>query len=480
MGGTLESNQEKGEEAMVQKKQEKKDLDTSLKESKKDPLPSKEKKAPKPSPKSQALPQEIADFRLEIHEVKTALPNPVWFIPSDKPIVVVSIVFKDAGRKNLNATYPGLDAFIAPMLIRGAGSYDHYTMMEKLVDNGASLDFHVGSDDSVGTLWAPAPSYKEPLQLAVLALTQPKLPSRFFEKIRKESLLGLEESLKIPETHLYEGLQKHFYPEGHPYRCSLEQIREGLKHAKVKDIRHYLKYLSQENLLIVVLGPRDKEKEIVQDIEKEFLKIPKTGIQPVQGDKPILQPKEDLHIEFDVPQTLIASEQRGFGRKDPHFFAKKLAVAVVAGHSLHSMLYREIRTKHGLAYSCGGSNIENSLCSTLYFFVGTQTEKAEESKKFLKELLRKVQKEGISKADFETAKKMFLGSFVVDRDSSTSIAHYVGTMRGFGYTLPEIQDYLQNYKKLPYEDVNKASKEVFNPDTLCFVTVGQKNAKKHI
>lgn len=58
-------------------------------------------------------------FRAEIHEHDIGLPHKVWFIPSDHPIVCLSLVFEDAGAKNVNATHPSLPMFLWPMLLRG-------------------------------------------------------------------------------------------------------------------------------------------------------------------------------------------------------------------------------------------------------------------------------------------------------------------------------------------------------------------------
>lgn len=412
-------------------------------------------------------------FKVDIHEHKTLLPHNIWFIPLDKPIVSLTIVFKDVGMKNINQKHPALDLFLGAMLSKGAGQYDSYQFLEILYDNGAALNFFVDDDHFCCEISAPWVSYKEPFSLGLLALLKPKLPRGYFKTLRKENMISFEESLKDPKTHLSEASNKHFYPENHPYRASLEKIKADIVNIKTKDIREYLEFLSQQNAYVVISGPKEQEEEIVKYVETMLLQLPLQGKQTVQGVFEKNTNLKDLHVDFDIPQSIITARQKGFDRNDPHYYAKKLAFAIVAQPSLHSLLFQEIREKKGLAYSCFGKSVEKTLESFLYFYIGTRNETAKESENILKNILADIRKNGVKQRDFEITKKEYLGSLVVGLDSSSKFMSYVVNKRILGFSASETKDFLEGYEKLTYADVKKASQEIFDPQGLVFVSIGK-------
>ncbi|MDR1907840.1 MAG: insulinase family protein [Holosporales bacterium] len=427
-----------------------------------------------PAPKRAAL-SNIAppSFHINIHKVKTALPQEVWFIPSDKPIVAVSVVFKDAGSKNFSKTHPSLGMFVSEMLGKGAGKYDKYKFQEATYDCGASFSLSIDTDHAYVSLWAPDTSYNKALELGAIALLDPKLPKSDLNKMKIEEMVGYEEYLQRPEPHLREALNKLFYPENHPYRASLERTRKDISQVSTDDIRNYLKFLAQNNAYVVVTGPKEKEQEIVAHIEKMLLQFPLNGVPTVSGTFARNTELKDAHIEFDVPQSIIAARSDGFDRKSSGYFAKKLAFAVVAQPSLHSMIFREIREKHGLAYRCYGLNIENDLDSYTYFNIGTKNESTKKAIEELKKLIGRVHENGISEEDFDTTKREVLGSLIVDLDSSSKFVGFVVDKRIRGFSAEQIGDYMSGYASVTLAEANAASKEIFNPNKLVFISIGK-------
>jgi predicted Zn-dependent peptidase len=410
------------------------------------------------------------DFCIDIHEVKTSLAHSVWYIPSDRQFVSMLIVFLDAGMKNVNGTHPAVSSFL-DMLMKGCGKLDQYAFLETLYDNGATINFANDVDHAFLSFWAPFASYKVPLSLIPDMCLAPRLPNKWFEKTRIDVLNNFRESLKDPSTHLHEAMNAAFYPDKHPYRASLARMESDIKSIKPQDIRDYMKLLCQGNAVVVVVGPKDNEAEIVENIEKMLSAFPVEGAPVVTKYGPINTPEHDIHVPFDIPQTMIAGRQPGFNTTDPNYYAKRLVFAIVARPSLDSLMYENVRGSHGLAYYCHGKACINSGDASLEYAAGTRNETAEAAKSIMKETCANVAKKGVSKDDFNLAKKEIAGGLVVGLDSSSSKLSFCINNRVLGRTLEETQNQQNLLKNVSFEEVNAAGKDTFDKN-IVFVTVG--------
>lgn len=433
----------------------------------------KSDKSTAPSYASTTKAPEIPEFKVDIREIKSGLPNTIWFIPTDKQIVSVCVVFKDAGTKNFSKTHPSLDRFVPDMLLKGAGKFNYPEFLEAMSDNGASIDFSIDMDHANASVWVPFQFFKEAFNLMVLTLTKPKLPNKYLKMMKKDALVNFEESLKVPHTLLAEAFNKLFYPDNHPYRVSLDQVKNDITQISTSDIRDYLGYLSQSNAYVVVLGPKEKQEEIVAHITAALNALPLHGKTTITGTFAVNTDAKDTHVDSDVPQSVILARTLGFNKTDPEYFAKRLALAVVAQPSLNSMMFRRIREELGLAYSCYGRLYDAPLDQCLKFFIGTQSATASTARAELKGLLEQVGTKGISQADFHTTKQEMLGSTIVGLDSSSKIVSFVASKRVDGYSAPEVTHYTSKYASVSYEQANAAAKSMFSKLKLVFVSVGR-------
>lgn len=414
-------------------------------------------------------------FQFDIREHDIGLPHKVWFMPSDKPIVCASFIFMDAGAKNVNKTHPSLSEFLAPMLKQGAGPYDRQRLHELLYDSGAYIDFTVTFEHAKVGFWAPFASYRQAVDLLMAMAMKPKLPRKHFEKLRNELQIGFEESLKEAGTHLGEAWNASCYPDDHPRRVSLSQYKEDLKKIRVEDLREYLKLLSRENVAIVVLGPRDHELEIVNDLKAVLGGLPEKPKETIvkSWNAQRKEDTRDVHVEFPVPQTMLAAWMPGFDEDDPDFCTKMLVFNVVCGSSLQSLLYQEVREKRGLAYYCYGRGCTSVKDPYFKISAGTQGKSLEEFKHVIRDIFAKVCREGIPQETFQNIKKELQSGELSHLDSTGSIVGYIAGRRSDGWSIKRIQEFSTNLEKVTYQHANEVAKKMFTPEKLRFVDVGQ-------
>lgn len=411
----------------------------------------------------------------DIHEHDIGLPHKIWFIPTEKRIVCLQIMFKDAGRKNINAIHPSLPSFLHSIVGKGAGSYDSQRVREIVYDSGAKIHFSMDQENGYFSLWAPAPSYREALDLGLLMITRPKLPQRDLEQLRKTLLIDHEESLKSPNTHLGEAWNAAFYVGKHPYRASLVAVKKDLQNLKIQDIRHYLRLWSQENAVVVVLGPKELEEEVVQYVRQALLTLPAKPDKEIltTWDSQLSSDTSDVHVEFSVPQSVVAIRIPGFDDKDPDFCTKKILFEVVCGHSMQSCLYQEIREKLGLAYYCYGRFVTDPHDPHIQILLGTQGASLDLAKKALRTAFSKVGQEGVPRSQFQNIKQEVVGRQVSWIDSSGRLVGYILSQRSRNWSLAQVQRYMSDLSQVTHEQVNECAKKIFKNISMRCVDVGQ-------
>lgn len=423
---------------------------------------------------------ELEDFAVDVHVHKTALPHEVWFVPVNKPVVSLAVIFRGAGERCCNATHPALSDFLG-ILWKGAGKNDNFAFAKKLYDAGGTLKFRIGLDNGTFTLRAPMETFEKVLELGLDALTDPRLPSREMGRLREALRSRFQEDLKDPGTLLSEAANAQVYPDAHPYRCPLARQGEDIDRLKTRDIREYLKFLGQNNAIVVVSGPRDKEAEIVKRVEVALLRLSAQGKPLPTFTTEIRHDARDQDVPFGIPQVMVQARMNAYSdfpfersADDPLYFARRLAFAIVVQPSLNSMLFRKIRTELGLAYSCGGVIRQGDLDQSLGFFLGTQRGTFEQAMKVMQQLFADVVKNGVSRKDFEITKREFLGSLVVGLESSSDFVHYIGHRRLQGFSPEQIKVFMKNYRDVTYEQVCTVAKKLFD-QPMIRVSIGSRS-----
>lgn len=423
---------------------------------------------------------EIRDFALDVHVHKTSFPHDIWFVPVNKPVVSLTVIFRGVGERCCNLTHPALSDFLG-ILWKGAGKNNPFAFAKKLYDAGGSLNYRMGLDNAFFSAWAPVETFETVLELGLDALTRPRLSGRLLKRAREKARSRFAEELNDPGVLLNEAANAQIYPDTHPYRSSLEREGQDIDRLQARDIKEYLTFLGQDNALVVVSGPKDREDEIVQQIERTLQRLPVRGKPLPMFDAQMRTDVQDLDLPFGIPQVMVRMRMDTCSdvpyersADDPLYFARRLAFAIVAQPSLNSMLFRKIRTELGLAYSCGGIIRQSDLDQSLSFFLGTQRGTFAQAMKAVQDLFAHVVQKGVSREDFEMTKREFLGSLAVSLESSSDFVNYIGLRRLQGFSPEQIRTFMKNYKDVTFEQVCAVAKKLFD-HPMTRVSIGSRS-----
>jgi predicted Zn-dependent peptidase len=227
-------------------------------------------------------------------------------------------------------------------------------------------------------------------------------------------------------------------------------------------------------MMLGVWGDFDT-KEMIKKIEEAF-----KGWEKVDMDLP---PAPEVQYEFrptvnvirkdDINQTNIYLGHIGGLKSNPDYFALILMNRVL-GSGFTSRLFRNVRSRKGLAYSVFG-NYSANYDFLGVFYVGCQT-KSEATVQAIRAMVEEVKKmtEGeVTDEELALAKESYLNSFVFNFDTKGEIVRRLMTYEYFGYPPDFLEKTKENIEKVTQKDVLRVARKHLRPDKIQILAAGR-------
>jgi predicted Zn-dependent peptidase len=251
-------------------------------------------------------------------------------------------------------------------------------------------------------------------------------------------------------------------------------------------VAFHKRFYHPNNVMLAVWGDFDT-KQMVAKIgdtfkgwEKADMEVPKPFFAPrssTKGGAPQVQydfrSTVNLIRKDDINQSAIFLGHIGGMMNDPDYYALTMMNAVL-GEGFTSRLFRNVRSRKGLAYSVFG------VYSAGYdhpgvFYVGCQT-KSESTVYAIRAMIEEVKKMTVSEVTDEElalAKDSYLNSFVFNFDSKGQIINRLMTYEYFGYPADFLEKTKENIEKVTKEDVLRVAQKHLKPDKMQVLAVGR-------
>lgn len=234
------------------------------------------------------------------------------------------------------------------------------------------------------------------------------------------------------------------------------------------------KYFGPNNAMLAVWGDFDTE-EMVEKIEKAFEKWEKVDLQLPEVPKVSYEFRKTVNVvrKDDVNQSNVYLGHIGGLRSDPDYFAL-IVMNRILGGGFTSRLFRNVRSREGLAYSVFGAYSANYDFPG-EFYVGCQT-KSESTVYAIQAMLREVEKmreSEVTDEELALAKDSFLNSFVFNFDTKGEVVNRLMTYEYYGYPADFLLKIKENVEKVSRGDVLRVAKKHLKPDKVQILAVGR-------
>ena len=304
----------------------------------------------------------------------------------------------------------------------------------------------------------------------------PSLPAVELEKLRKQSLSGLQAAKESPDAIAANVVNRLAYGKNHPYGDI--ETEETVKNVTLADIRKFFAtYWKPNNAYLVLVGDisAPEAKALAElnfktwkrgDVPKQTYEAPKTPAKTYIAivDRPS---STQSVINFITPLPLKP------GSPDV------IPVSVmnnILGAGSTSRLFMNLREKYGFTYGAYSNVKSDRLIGSFTASASVRNEKTDSAVgQFLNEFNR-IRTEPLSDTAVRNMKNFLSGSFARSLENPGTIAAFaLNTAR---YNLPEnyYQDYLKNLAAVTPQSAQTVASKYVIPNQMHIIIVG--NAKE--
>ena len=358
---------------------------------------------------------------MNIQEVKSSSGVTAWLVEDySVPIIAINFAF-EGGTTQDPAGKEGLTNLMTGLLDEGAGKLDSEAFQSRLDDAGAEMRFSSGRDTIYGSMRFLADQKDDALDLLRMAINEPRFDQAPLDRVRAQVVSGILASARDPKQAAEIKWSQALYGN-HPYARRDEGTEKTLGSITPKDLHAVHDALfAREKLKVAVVGAIDAET-LKADLDKLFGELPaKPTLAPVADMQPKLG--QDVRIDYPLPQTGIQLAYPGVRRDDPQFFSAVLMNQILGGGTFSSRLFDEVREKRGLAYGVSSSLVNFEHASALTIDTSTRADKAGETLKIMRDVVKKMAEDGPTATELADAKKYLIGSYAISNlDSSGAVA----------------------------------------------------------
>ncbi|NEU82211.1 pitrilysin family protein [Nostoc sp. UIC 10630] len=379
----------------------------------------------------------------------------------------------DAGTEFDGNQKAGLANLTAANLMNGTQTKNALTLAKTLEDLGADLSFSASREGV--NVSSEALSKNLPILIQTLAdvLENATFPADQLELSRQRALTSLKVQLDDPRGLGRQVFQQAIYPETHPFHSF--PTFESLKSISRDDLLgFYQTHYRPDNTTIAIVGDFDPVK-VKTLLNQAFGKWQATGKPPVLKISPVPLPQTSTRLNKIIPgkaEAVTYIGYNGISRKDPRYYAALILNQILGGDTLSSRLGTEVRDRLGLTYG-----IYSGFAAGINpgpFLIQMQTAPGDTQKAIASTLalLKQLREQGVTEAEFNTAKRSLTNSYPVDLANPSNVSSIILDNAVLGLSRSEIRDFPQRIQAVTMAQMQQAIEDLIKPENLVIVTAG--------
>jgi zinc protease len=395
--------------------------------------------------------------------VKEVLGNGIRVIVRENrvvPVVAVQAGFL-AGVRGEPKGKDGVAGLAAGMLVKGTPHRTAREISEAVENMGADLSGYSGRNSFGLQGKFLQRDFEKGFRLFADSILDPTFPAEELEKKRIETLGALKQQKdQLTQATFLLFLEAHY--GGHPYGrnpLGTENSVRGMTPADMK--AYYERWADPRNMVIAISGDIDAE-EALAAVRKTFGEMPPRPGYEALGAMPV--PSHDAVIKAeerrDKQQAHFVIGYPGARFTDPDRYALDVLGSALAG--MGGRLFVNLRDKKSLAYSVTSFSSEQVDPGFFAFYMGTSADKLDVAIADTLVEISEVKKDGVTREEFERAKKWMIGTYEIGLQSNAAYADKMVYNELYGTGYEETFTAPEKIAAVTLSDVNRLAASVLD------------------
>jgi zinc protease len=393
------------------------------------------------------------------------------------PVVDFTLI-SDVGFAADTQAKPGSARLATLMLQEGTKTRDSLQIAERAETLGANLGVGSSLDRSFLSMNALSNRLGDSLELYADLLMNPTFPAKELDRIRGQTLAGIQQEKAQPAALIGRVLPKLLFGEGHPYSLptsgtGTEEAVSGIKSEELAAF--YKRWVRPDTSTLLVVG--DTTIDAIKPLLEQRLgawrapaeAAPKKSIAPVTV---AAKPRVFLIDRPAAEQSQIVAATVAPSRADADHI-RHVVVDTMLGGNFTSRLNMNLREDKHWSYGAGTRLTDAIGQGTFRAGAGVQTDKTAESmteiRKELREILTTRKPDA---AELKFATDSIAIALPGSNETSTEIAGSYGEILTYGLKDSFWNDFVGDLNALTPADVNAVAGKLIQPEAMTWIVVG--------
>lgn len=362
----------------------------------------------------------------------------------------------------------GYTSMVGSVLMGGTTTKSKDELDDAIDRIGARLSF-----SSLGASASSLTKYQDQL-LALFSdvLLKPSFPQAELEKVKKQTISGLQAQKDSPDEIASIVSRSVMYGKNHPYGES--ETEESVANIQIDDVKNYYQQYFRPNIgYLAIVGDITKAK--AEELARKYFGAWEKGDVPKHSWDKVQQPAKNLVALVDRPTAVQSVIDITYPVDLPYNSPDRISVSLlnnIFGSSSSSRLFRNLRESKGYTYGAYSSISPDRLIGSVDLGASVRTEVTDSAVYQFMYELKQLKAKNISEEELALAKASATGSFGRSLEQPSTIASFA--INSELYDLPEgyYQNYLQNVDAVSVAQVNEMADKYSEPDHAYIVVVG--------
>ncbi len=393
------------------------------------------------------------------------------YVPSKNTQTVAIFVLVGTGAHNEEEKENGLSHFLEHMAFKGTEKRpDKLQIAQELDSVGAVYNAFTGKEYT--GYWVKTDSKHLKLGIDVVSdiFLNSTIPAEEIEKERGVILGEIDMYEDIPSRKVGDVFENLLYGD-QPAGRSILGTKKNIRSFKKEDFMSYRERNYRAKNTIVIVSGNFQLREAKKLVKEHFKDIRKGNLSKARKTKE-KQTKPEIKIfNKKTDQTHLVLGTRSFSIRDKRRWPLSI-LNVILGGNMSSRLFIEVRDELGLGYYVRSGT---SLYKDHGYFevsAGVDNKRLEEAVEVILGELKKVKKDGITKAELKKAKDYIKGTTLISLESTDNLAAFYGMQELLERKILTPKEKLRIINKVNRPDVKKLTRDLFNNKNLNLALIG--------
>lgn len=393
-----------------------------------------------------------------------------YFLEENHTFPSVSFgVFVKSGSRYERKSELGIAHFIEHMVFKETKSRSSYEISHSIESLGGEINAFTSPEYSLFYVKLLSKDIRKGIEIISDIIKNPTFNEELLEKEREVILEEISEYYDDPQDICQTEAARSVWGDD-PASFNPLGKEKTVKKIKKGDLLNYFdRFFNLKNIFISVVGDIN-EKELEKMIEEFFSEFNSKDFSP-EVKTPDYKFNE-IKIEKETAQIHLAITMKGSGFLNEEHLINSIFTTVIGGN-MSSRLFQHLREERGLAYTVYSYPIRLTDTGANIIYASTTPSKLKEVSDLIYKEIELIKKEGITKSEFDDAKKYIIGSLVLGLESMTNRMQRNGVQGLFLGKIETVQTLMDKLEKIDFGRFSSYVSKLLNSE-MGKVIVGKK------